>query len=52
MRKLIHTVDNNSTKAEKYVEHGTQISKLIPDDQAWELRSLANDLRVEEANEQ
>ena len=39
--KLFHTVDNNSTKADKYVEHGTSVSKLIPEAIAAILRRLA-----------
>lgn len=41
--KLFHTVDNNSTKADKYVEHGTAVSKLVPEVIAKALRKLANE---------
>lgn len=29
-RTLFHSVDNNSTKTDKYVPHGTAILKLVP----------------------
>ena len=43
MSKLIHTVDSISTKAEKYVDHGTAVSKLIPESVAKLLRRLVGE---------
>lgn len=43
MNKLFHTVDSVSTKADKYVDHGTAISKLVPEAIAKLLRKLADE---------
>ena len=38
---MFHSVDNNSSKADKYVEHATAIIKLVPESIARVLRRLA-----------
>ena len=46
-RRLIHSVDSLSVKAEKYVEHGTAISKLLPEELVKLLRKVANECHKE-----
>jgi hypothetical protein len=43
MATLIHSVDNNSTKSDKHVPHGTAIIKLVGTYIASELRRLASE---------
>lgn len=43
MVRLFHSVDSNSTKAEKYLEHGTAVIKLVPQAIAKQLRKMAQE---------
>jgi len=41
--RLFHSVDNNSTKSEKYLDHGTAIIKLVPEPIRKVLLKLASE---------
>jgi hypothetical protein len=43
MATLFHSVDNNSTKSDKHVPHGTAVIKLVGTYIASELRRLASE---------